>query len=98
MEKNEVVVKVQKDFRDKVSFKCSICGNDAEYLDKNHPGWYDFCREQNRNPNESEFAYRKTCDNDCKGVLELYEKASFTPSWMQALSKQGSSTFEWKGE
>lgn len=77
MKENELLVKIQSDFKDRVGFRCSGCDLEAEYLDKTHPDWYDFCREQKRNPNESEFAFRKTCGDDCKGTLQLFEKTSF---------------------
>ena len=80
MKPNELLVKIQSDFKDKIGFNCIDCGKEAEYLDKTHPDWYDFCKSQNRNPNESEFAFRKTCGDDCKGTLQIIEKTSFNSS------------------
>ena len=78
MKPNELLVKIQSDFKDRVGFSCSDCGKEAEYLDKTHPDWHDFCRSQNRNPNESEFAFRKVCSDDvCKGTLQIIEKTGF---------------------
>jgi len=98
MKDNELLVKIQKDFKERIGFKCSDCESEAEYLDKNHPDWYDFCREQNRNPNESEFAFRKTCGDDCKGTLQLHEKASFNISPFHEKLTYQPQAFKWEGD
>jgi len=34
MKDNELLVKIQKDFKERIGFKCSDCESEAEYLDK----------------------------------------------------------------
>lgn len=98
MKPNELLVKIQSDFKDKIGFNCSDCGKEAEYLDKAHPDWYDFCKSQNRNPNESEFAFRKTCGDDCKGTLQIIEKTSFNSFLLNEKLSYQPQTFKWEGE
>jgi hypothetical protein len=70
-------VKIDKDFLNKVGFTCDVCGKSAEYLDDKHEDWYDFCEQQNRDPQQMMFAFRKTCGNECTGELKLIEKTTF---------------------
>jgi len=97
MKINELLIKADDGFKDKVAFKCSDCEKDGEYMDPSHPEWYDFCRAQNRNPHELQFAFRKACEDECKGTLQLYEKTSFNSFNISKPQAPSSYNFNWEG-
>ncbi|NBU82650.1 MAG: hypothetical protein EBS55_13490 [Flavobacteriaceae bacterium] len=70
-------VKIDKDFLNKIAFDCNECGARAEFLDREHPDFYDFCKSQNRDPEEMLMGFRKSCDNSCNGELKMIELTTF---------------------
>lgn len=70
-------VTIPDDFLDRIAFDCNKCGARAEHMTPDHPEWHDFCREQNRNPREMMFAFRKSCGSDCTGELKMIELTTF---------------------
>lgn len=80
MKKFEANVKIGEDFFERISFKCDKCGSEAELMTPEHYEWASFCKENGRDPNELQFAFRKQgCPAACDGVLVLEERGTLKP-------------------
>lgn len=75
--KPEILVKLKEQDLDKLIFLCDECGTHASYIDAGDgEEFIQFCKENNRNPNELLFAFKKECDCPPPASLVMQERAT----------------------